>query len=70
MAGRSPEDEKYLSCIVEVNPASKFVYIVDTRPKINALYNRWLGIFSVVIKGPPCRFFFIGNQQDFVIVFL
>jgi hypothetical protein len=38
--GRSPEDEKYLSCIVEANPASKYLYIVDTRPKINALYNR------------------------------
>ena len=38
--GRSPEDEKYISSIVEVNPCSNFLYIVDTRPKINAMANR------------------------------
>ena len=40
--GRSPEDEKYINCILGANPGSKFVYIVDTRPKINAMYNRYL----------------------------
>ncbi len=50
--GRSPEDEKYLSCIVEANPASKYLYIVDTRPKINALYNR---SGTSVLKSYHCR---------------
>jgi|688.fasta_scaffold948460_1 hypothetical protein len=50
--GRSPEDEKYLSCIVEANPASKYLYIVDTRPKINALYNRsGTSVFTAIILG-------------------
>ena len=40
LKGRSPEDEKYISSIVEVNPCSNFLYIVDTRPKINAMANR------------------------------
>ena len=40
LKGRSPEDEKYISSIVDVNPCSNFLYIVDTRPKINAMANR------------------------------
>jgi len=40
LKGRSPEDEKYISCIAESNPGGGFVYIVDTRPKINAMANR------------------------------
>jgi len=40
LKGRSQEDEKYISCISESNPESSFVYIVDTRPKINAMANR------------------------------
>ena len=38
--GRSPEDEAYINCILESNPAANYLYIVDTRPKINAMYNR------------------------------
>jgi len=38
--GRSTEDEKYVGCIAESNNSGKFVYIVDTRPKINAMANR------------------------------
>jgi len=40
LKGRSTEDEKYVGCIAEANPGGKFVYIVDTRPKINAMANR------------------------------
>jgi len=40
LKGRSPEDEKYISCIADSNPGGGFVYIVDTRPKINAMANR------------------------------
>jgi len=39
LKGRSTEDEKYVGCISESN-FGKFVYIVDTRPKINAMANR------------------------------
>jgi len=39
LKGRSSEDEKYLGCISEVN-SGKLLYIVDTRPKINAMANR------------------------------
>jgi len=38
--GRSTEDERYLGTIVAANPTSTFLYIVDTRPKINAMANR------------------------------
>ena len=46
--GRSPEDEAYINCILESNPAANYLYIVDTRPKINAMYNR-----SVMYHLPP-----------------
>ena len=39
-SGRSSEDEAYISSIVTSNPGSSFLYIVDTRPKINAMANR------------------------------
>lgn len=62
--GRSPEDEKYLSCIVEANPASKFVYIVDTRPKINALYNRAAGKgYEAEAFYPNTKFVFKGIEN-------
>lgn len=40
ITGRSSEDEQYISSIVASNPCSNFLYIVDTRPKINAMANR------------------------------
>ena len=40
LKGRSSEDEQYISSIVATNPCSNFLYIVDTRPKINAMANR------------------------------
>jgi len=40
---RSLEDEKLLQEILRANPASTFMYVVDTRPKINAMANRASG---------------------------
>ena len=40
LKGRSSEDEQYISSIIASNPCSNFLYIVDTRPKINAMANR------------------------------
>ena len=48
-SGRSPEDEKYISCIAESNPGGGFVYIVDTRPKINAMANRAGGKVRIIL---------------------
>ena len=40
---RSVEDEKLLQAILRANPGSTFMYVVDTRPKINAMANRASG---------------------------
>ncbi|KAG7313844.1 hypothetical protein KOW79_022340 [Hemibagrus wyckioides] len=40
---RSPEDEQMLQAIMKSNPASEFMYVVDTRPKLNAMANRAAG---------------------------
>ncbi|GAA6084292.1 myotubularin-related protein 7b isoform X1, partial [Tachysurus ichikawai] len=40
---RSPEDEQMLQSIMKSNPASEFMYVVDTRPKLNAMANRAAG---------------------------
>lgn len=33
---RSPEDEQMLQAIMKSNPASEYMYVVDTRPKVRA----------------------------------
>ncbi|XP_062864227.1 myotubularin-related protein 7b [Trichomycterus rosablanca] len=40
---RSPEDEQMLQAIMKSNPASDYMYVVDTRPKLNAMANRAAG---------------------------
>ncbi|XP_050544918.1 myotubularin-related protein 6 isoform X2 [Daktulosphaira vitifoliae] len=40
---RCLEDEQLLNCILHTNPGSKYMYVVDTRPKINAMANRATG---------------------------
>jgi len=40
---RSFEDEKLLQAILKANTGSTFMYVVDTRPKINAMANRASG---------------------------
>lgn len=42
-SARCLEDEQMLNCILRTNPNSKFMYVVDTRPKINAMANRAAG---------------------------
>ncbi|KAL8621063.1 hypothetical protein ACOMHN_040588 [Nucella lapillus] len=38
-SARCVEDEQMLQAILSVNPNSPFMYVVDTRPKINAVFN-------------------------------
>lgn len=40
---RCVEDEQLLNCILKNSPNSKILYVVDTRPKINAYANRAAG---------------------------
>ncbi|XP_043267839.1 myotubularin-related protein 6 isoform X2 [Venturia canescens] len=40
---RCPEDEQMLYQILCTNPNSKYMYVVDTRPRINAMANRAAG---------------------------
>ncbi|ELU00050.1 hypothetical protein CAPTEDRAFT_222026 [Capitella teleta] len=42
-SARCVEDESMLQAIRKANPSSQFMYVVDTRPKINAMANRAAG---------------------------
>ncbi|XP_014670869.1 PREDICTED: myotubularin-related protein 6-like [Priapulus caudatus] len=42
-SARCVEDELMLHCILKANPSSRFMYVVDTRPKINAMANKATG---------------------------
>ncbi|KAL5012393.1 hypothetical protein ScPMuIL_010944 [Solemya velum] len=42
-SARCVEDEQMLQAILRANPKSKFMYVVDTRPKINAMANKAQG---------------------------
>lgn len=42
-SARCVEDEKLLNCILKTNPNANYMYVVDTRPKINAMANRAAG---------------------------
>ncbi|KAM6953572.1 myotubularin-related protein 7a [Aplochiton taeniatus] len=42
-SARCVEDEQMLEAIVRSNPHSDFMYVVDTRPKLNAMANRAAG---------------------------
>lgn len=42
-SARCLEDEQMLEAIRNTNPNSKFMYVVDTRPRINAMANRAAG---------------------------
>ncbi|KAI4880105.1 hypothetical protein NFI96_031690, partial [Prochilodus magdalenae] len=42
-SARSLEDEQMLQAIMKSNPASEYMYVVDTRPKLNAMANRAAG---------------------------
>ncbi|GIY09708.1 myotubularin-related protein 8 [Caerostris extrusa] len=42
-SARCVEDEQLLNCILKSSPNSDFMYVVDTRPKINAMANKAAG---------------------------
>uniref|UniRef100_A0A147A505 Myotubularin related protein 7a n=1 Tax=Fundulus heteroclitus TaxID=8078 RepID=A0A147A505_FUNHE len=42
-SARCLEDEQMLEAILRSNPRSDFMYVVDTRPKLNAIANRAVG---------------------------
>ncbi|XP_071086998.1 phosphatidylinositol-3,5-bisphosphate 3-phosphatase MTMR6-like isoform X1 [Haliotis cracherodii] len=42
-SARCVEDEQMLQAILRANPKSKYMYVVDTRPKINAMANKAAG---------------------------
>ncbi|CAL8334038.1 unnamed protein product [Lota lota] len=42
-SGRSEEDEQMLTAVMKANPGSDFIYVVDTRPRLNAMANRAAG---------------------------
>ncbi|XP_063045942.1 myotubularin-related protein 7-like [Engraulis encrasicolus] len=42
-SARCLEDEQLLEAILKSNPGSQFMYVVDTRPKLNAMANRPAG---------------------------
>ncbi|XP_050955376.1 myotubularin-related protein 7b isoform X1 [Labeo rohita] len=42
-SARSSDDEQLLQAIMKSNPVSEFMYVVDTRPKLNAMANRAAG---------------------------
>lgn len=42
-SARCVEDEQMLNCILCANPTSKFMFVVDTRPRINAMANKAAG---------------------------
>ncbi|ROI16005.1 Myotubularin-related protein 7 [Anabarilius grahami] len=42
-SARSSDDEQMLQAIMKSNPVSEFMYVVDTRPKLNAMANRAAG---------------------------
>ncbi|XP_049577488.1 myotubularin-related protein 7 isoform X1 [Syngnathus scovelli] len=42
-SGRCQEDEAMLQAVMKSNPGSVYIYVVDTRPKLNAMANRAAG---------------------------
>ncbi|KAM8880315.1 phosphatidylinositol-3-phosphate phosphatase MTMR7-like isoform 1-T1 [Spinachia spinachia] len=42
-SGRSQDDEMMLQVMMKSNPGSDYIYVVDTRPKLNAMANRAAG---------------------------
>lgn len=42
-SARCLEDEQMLDCVMRTNPNANYMYVVDTRPRINAMANRAAG---------------------------
>ncbi|XP_040262420.1 myotubularin-related protein 8 [Bufo bufo] len=61
---RCVEDEKMLEIISKANPGSPFMYVVDTRPKLNAMANRAAGKgYENEDHYPNIHFQFIGIEN-------
>ncbi|XP_015666239.1 myotubularin-related protein 8 [Protobothrops mucrosquamatus] len=61
---RCLEDEQLLQAIREANAGSRFMYVVDTRPKLNAMANRAAGKGYENVDNYECiRFKFIGIEN-------
>uniref|UniRef100_A0A6I8N4K7 Myotubularin phosphatase domain-containing protein n=1 Tax=Ornithorhynchus anatinus TaxID=9258 RepID=A0A6I8N4K7_ORNAN len=63
-SARCPEDEQMLQAISQANPGSPFMYVVDTRPKLNAMANRAAGKgYENEDNYANIRFKFIGIEN-------
>ncbi|XP_044538828.1 myotubularin-related protein 8 [Gracilinanus agilis] len=61
---RCLEDEQMLQTISQANPGSPFIYVVDTRPKLNAIANRAAGKgYENEDNYANIRFRFIGIEN-------
>ncbi|XP_067903498.1 myotubularin-related protein 8 [Heterodontus francisci] len=63
-SARCVEDEQMLQAISKANPQSSFMYVVDTRPKLNAMANRAAGKgYENEDNYSNIRFQFIGIEN-------
>lgn len=63
-SARCVEDEQMLQDISRANPKSSFMYVVDTRPKLNAMANRAAGKgYEKEIHYSNIRFQFVGIEN-------
>ncbi|XP_042196613.1 myotubularin-related protein 8 [Callorhinchus milii] len=63
-SARCVEDEQMLQAISKANPGSPFMYVVDTRPKLNAMANRAAGKgYENEDNYSNIRFQFIGIEN-------
>ncbi|XP_043560781.1 myotubularin-related protein 8 [Chiloscyllium plagiosum] len=63
-SARCMEDEQMLQAISKANPGSPFMYVVDTRPKLNAMANRAAGKgYENEDNYSNIRFQFIGIEN-------
>ncbi|KAH9408592.1 Myotubularin- protein 6 [Tyrophagus putrescentiae] len=61
---RCVEDERLLDCIRQTNPNSNLLYVVDTRPKLNAIVNKAQGKgYENEIYYENIKFHFFGIEN-------
>ncbi|OQV20460.1 Myotubularin-related protein 6 [Hypsibius exemplaris] len=58
-SARCEEDEQMLACILRATPSSRTVWIIDTRPRLNAMANRATG------KGYETEQNYVGMKVQF-----
>nr|XP_015801331.2 myotubularin-related protein 7a [Nothobranchius furzeri] len=63
-SARCMEDEQMLEAILRSNPRSDFMYVVDTRPKLNAIANRAAGKgYEIEDNYSNIKFQFMGIEN-------